>query len=169
MGPKRQAPTGALPPASARVRVTGGPIGTADTAPPTAPRTTLVPPTKTAPPAPPAPPTETAQPTAHYQYTVDLNYKLTKEVAQLKKDLTTQQQDHDRRTADLLAQIATKTQELATKTQEVKTYSKAREDLHDYYQERKKYWTKQHEDDQKKIDSLTETIKIVVTTRAHAP
>ena len=162
MAPKRQAPTGALPPASARVRVTGGPIGTADTAPPTAPRTALVPPTKTAPPAPPtktAPPTA---PTAHHQYTVDLNYKLTKEVAQLKKDLTKQQQEHDHRTADLLAQIATKTQELEATTTD-------KNNIHRHYQERKKFWTKQHEDDQKKIDSLTETIKIVVTTRAQAP
>jgi thymidylate synthase len=100
---------------------------------------------------------------------VTLNYRLTKEVAQLKQDLVTKQQEHDHRTADLLAQIATKTQELETKTQEVKTYIKAREDLHDYYQERKKYWTKQHEDDQKKIDNLTETIKILMTNPARAP
>ena len=116
-----------------------------------------------------APKTAPTAPTTHYHDTVTLNRQLTKDVAQLTKDLTTQQQDHDRHAADLLAQITTKTQELETKTQEVKTYIKAREDLHDYYQERKKYWTKQHEDDQKKFDSLTETIKIVMTTRAHAP
>ena len=144
MGPKHHAPTGALPPASARVRARA-PIG-APTPPPPPAKPVQVPPTRT----------------AHYHDTVTLNHKLTKEVAQLKQDLTKQQQEHDHRTADLLAQIATKTQELEATTTD-------KNNIHRHYQERKKFWTKQHEDDQKKIDSLTETIKIVVTTRAQAP
>ena len=164
MGPKTYAPTGALPPASARVRAPGpktGPIGTADTGPRTAlappTKTALAPPTKTAPTAPP-PPTRTA----HYNNTVTLNYKLTKDVADLKQELKKQQEEHDHRTADLLAQIADLTKKLDATTTD-------KNNIHNHYQERKKHWTKQHEDEQNKIDSLNETIKIVVTTRAQAP
>jgi hypothetical protein len=179
-----------------RQRVSGGPIGTADTAPPTAPRTALVPQTKTAPPAPPtktaptaprtalvpptktaptapptktappapptktappAPPTKTAPPTAHYQHTVDINYKLTKEVVQLKQDLTKQQQEHDHRTVDLLAQIADLTKKL-----EVTTTDK--NNIYNHYQHWKATWTTQIADQDKTIQDQKRKLDAFATT-----
>ena len=159
MGPKTYAPTGALPPASARVRAPGpktGPIGTADTGPRTAlappTKTALAPPTKTAPPAPP-PPTRTA----HYNDTVTLNYKLTKDVADLKQELKKQQEEHDHRTADLLAQIATKTQELEKTTTE-------KNNIHEHYQRWKRTWTTQIADQDRTIQDQRRQMDAMATT-----
>ena len=146
MGPKTYAPTGALPPASARVRAPGpktGPVGAADTAPKTAPRTAPVPP--------PPPPTTT---TAHYQNTIDLNHKLTKEVAKLKKDIVTQQQDHDRRTADLLGQIADLTTKLETTTTD-------KNNIYNHYQHWKTTWTTQIADQKRQLDAFATTFEVM--------
>ena len=144
MVPKTYAPTGALPPASARVRAPGpktGPVGATDTAPKTAPKTA------------PAPPPPTA-PTAHYKNTIELNYALTREVAKLKKDLTTQQQDHDRRTADLLAQIADLTTKLETTTTD-------KNNIYNHYQHWKTTWTTQIADQKRQLDAIATTFEVM--------
>ena len=159
MGPKTYAPTGALPPASARVRAPGpktGPIGTADTGPRTAlappTKTALAPPTKTAPTAPP-PPTRTA----HYNNTVTLNYKLTKDVADLKQELKKQQEEHDQRLVDLYAQIADVNKKLETTTTE-------KNNIHEHYQRWKRTWTTQIADQDRTIQDQKRQLDAMATT-----
>ena len=86
-----------------------------------------------------------------------LNYKLTKDVADLKQELKKQQEEHDHRTADLLAQIATKTKELETTTTE-------KNNIHEHYQRWKRTWTTQIADQAKTIADQKRELDAMATT-----
>jgi hypothetical protein len=189
MGPKHQGPSGAPPPAAARVRApapkTGGQIGTANTTlptkttpapPPPSPKTAPTPPLKattygkaprTVPPKvttyDKAPRTEPpASLTTLYNNTVKLNHKLSNDVDALKKEMKTHQNNHDRSMVCLHSQI----QDL---TKKLKTTTKARQDVYDHYQKWKTTWLTQIADQDKTIqaqkrdlDGLANSLEVMV-------
>jgi isocitrate/isopropylmalate dehydrogenase len=88
---------------------------------------------------------------------VTLNYKLTKDVADLKQELKKQQEEHDQRLVDLYAQIADVNKKLETTTTE-------KNNIHEHYQRWKRTWTTQIADQDRTIQDQRRQMDAMATT-----